>query len=122
MMKMIILIVFLIILNEIICKETEYLSTKQECRLTIPNKENDCISKSNEADINFACCFISLKILDENTKICDYLEYKINDAIYDFKDKMEDLYNAENITISCKNSNQFFLKINILFIFLILFL
>ena len=121
-MKMNILILFLIILIETICKETEYLSSKQECRLTIPNTDKECTSKSNSYDTNFACCFISLKILNEDTMICDYLEYKINDAISDFKDKMIDLYNAKNIKISCSNNSEFFLKINILFIFIIIVL
>ena len=121
-MKMLILVLFFIIIIEIICKETEYLSSKQECRLTVPKNENECTSKSNSYDTNFACCFISLKILNEDTMICDYLEYKINDAISDFKDKMKDLYNAKNIKISCSNNSEFFLKINILFIFLIIFI
>ncbi len=118
----IIIFSFLINLNIIFCSETIFQDYKQICRLTIPSTDIKCSDNTKEEDPDFSCCLITLKILNEETQICDYLEYKNIDSMEDEEEKLENLYNAKNIKISCSNNSEFFLKINILFIFLIIFI
>lgn len=117
-----ILIIFFIYFNKSFCSETQFKESLQICRLTVPKEQNNCFQKSNKDDSDFACCYITLNILNDETQICDYLEYKVNDALYDEKDKLKNLYNAKNIKIYCTQNSGYFLTIKIVFILFILFI
>ena len=119
----IIIFSFLINLNIIFCLETIFPEYKQICRLTIPSTDIKCSDNTKEEDPDFSCCLITLKILNEETQICDYLEYQNIDSIEDEEEKLEKLYNAKDIKISCtSNNSEFFLKINIISLLIILLL